>query len=177
MLAPKAPDPFTEVPTPRITCISCRKLWNAGILTQKTCCDSPSFSATPFKVTLILLPSLPLILNDEYPSPLPPSVEETTDGIVDRSIGIDCTAELFCRFSFVSDECVTGVFFPARKASTTTLSNLSYFSFFVWELSSSKGEMVKMNKTPQNKNLRFIKNLLVAGGYVERLAFPTQVLS
>jgi len=61
-LAPKAPAPFVEEPTPLCNCILWVELAKSGRLTQKTPCDSLSFKGIPFIVTLTLVASLPLTL-------------------------------------------------------------------------------------------------------------------
>ena len=65
MLAPKAPAPLADVPRPRCTCTEESREVNAGMFTQKTSCDSASFSVMPFRVTLICDPFEPRIVNLE----------------------------------------------------------------------------------------------------------------
>ena len=58
-LAPKAPDPFVEDPTPRCNCALCVELAKSGRLTQKVPWDSLSLSGIPFMVTFTRVASLP----------------------------------------------------------------------------------------------------------------------
>src|SRR5690554_1646950 len=81
ILAPKAPLPLEDVPTPRCTCILSIEVEKSGILTQKTPCDSPSFNGIPSTVTLVLVGSTPRILNPVYPTPAPASEVTTVEGI------------------------------------------------------------------------------------------------
>src|SRR5690606_22116595 len=58
-LAPKAPEPLVEVPTPRCNCRFSTLETKSGIFTQKLPCDSASLYGIPLMVTLIRVPSLP----------------------------------------------------------------------------------------------------------------------
>ena len=60
----------------------------SGKLTQYVMCDSESLSGTPLIVTLILVPSDPLILIPEYPIPLPASDVIYRDGVIFKIVGI-----------------------------------------------------------------------------------------
>ena len=71
MLAPKAPGPLADVPSPRCTCTPDRREVSAGIFTQNTSCDSASFRVMPLSVTLICEPLLPRMVMDEFPRPVP----------------------------------------------------------------------------------------------------------
>ena len=59
MVAPKAPAPSVDVPTPRCTWMSSVALARSGMLTQKTACDSLSLIGMPLSVTLMRVGSVP----------------------------------------------------------------------------------------------------------------------
>ena len=61
MLDPNAAAPLDEVPTPRCTWILSVEDAKSGIFTQKTPCDSESFSGIPFTVTFVRVGSTPRI--------------------------------------------------------------------------------------------------------------------
>ncbi len=58
-LAPNAPAPFAEVPSPLWSCTEERSVDNEGIFTQKTSWDSESLRVMPLSVTFICEPLLP----------------------------------------------------------------------------------------------------------------------
>ena len=127
-LAPNAPAPLADVPSPLWSCTSERMLERAGILTQKTSCDSASLSVMPLKVTLIWLPFTPRTVILEYPSPVPPSLIEMTEGWSDSVIGSEFIGFALSSSSLGTLVKVTGVISPALDTVITTVSRCSTFS-------------------------------------------------
>ena len=74
MLAPKAPAPEADVPSPRCTCTEESREVSAGMFIQKTSCDSASLRVMPFSVTLICEPLEPRMVMADAPRPVPPSL-------------------------------------------------------------------------------------------------------
>lgn len=64
-VAPKAAAPLVEVPAPRCIWILSTEEAKSGMFTQKTVCDSESFTGTPLTVMLIRLASVPRMRNPE----------------------------------------------------------------------------------------------------------------
>ena len=62
MLAPKAPEPFVDVPTPLWTCRFSTEDEKSGKLTQYVPCDSASLNGIPLMVILVDWGLTPLIL-------------------------------------------------------------------------------------------------------------------
>ena len=102
MLAPKAAEPFVDVPIPRCTCMLCRDEAMSGKFTQYTSWLSGLLRGIPFRVTLIRVASVPLMRSDVLPIPNPSSVNDTSDGIVCRMMGM-----FRAPFSFLICDCET----------------------------------------------------------------------
>ena len=62
ILAPKAPEPFVDVPTPRWTCRLSIEELKSGKLTQKVPIDSGSLNGIPLMVIFVDCGLTPLIL-------------------------------------------------------------------------------------------------------------------
>ncbi len=77
-LAPNAPEPLVEVPTPFCNWMAFVEDIRSGVFTQNTPWLSASFMGMPFTVTLMRVISEPRTRMLVYPTPLPASEKLTT---------------------------------------------------------------------------------------------------
>ncbi len=115
-LAPNADEPLVEVPTPRWIWMLLTEEAKSGMFTQKSPCDSASFTAIPFMVTLIRVASLPRIESPVYPMPAPASDVLTTEGACCKRMGRSCPRLTLSRLSRLIMVRVVGSSFLLRVA-------------------------------------------------------------
>ena len=80
-VAPNAPAPLDELPTPRWMVKLSTLLARSGRSTQYTWWDSASLRATPLMVTLMWVWSDPRMRIEVYPTPAPASEVTTNEGV------------------------------------------------------------------------------------------------
>ena len=123
-LAPKAPAPLVEVPTPRFSWMLSTEEVKSGRLTQKVPWDSESLNGIPLMVTFTREASLPRTRIPVYPIPAPASLVVTTPGKKLRSIGKSWPKLRSFKASVCTSEKVRGWFSLTRNPETLTSSRL-----------------------------------------------------